>query len=102
MAAIPDTLVIVRRLLLVTGWALVIVQLALGSVEEPDTRSDWMRARQQVRARVLEARRAQSIQAATNSAGNFASETTNQIVVSATPAKDCDEANTQPPEHNAP
>jgi len=91
MAAIRDTLVITRRILLMIGWVLVIVEFALGSAENADTGSDWARAHQQVRTRVLEARRAQSIHTATDPA----SKTANQ-------PEDRGEPTAKHPENNTP
>jgi subtilisin family serine protease len=58
MAEIRDTLVIVRRLLLVIGWALVLIQLTFGEVgaDESEAKGQWLRARQELRARIAKAR----------------------------------------------
>src|SRR5207249_3454339 len=56
MATIRDTLVTVRRLLLLAGWALALAELAFGDGNDTEARCQWLRAREALRAQIVEQR----------------------------------------------
>jgi hypothetical protein len=63
MAAIRDSLVTLRRLLLVIGWALVLVELTFADASDDEAHHQCRRAREVLRARIAEAQRARSNEA---------------------------------------